>query len=76
MSDFDLSEVHVTETRSVLKKFEGDLTPEEMETAAPAEEIHILNEEVVKHVVDGEVVYDKEEGIGEKPDFSTPTETE
>lgn len=70
MSDFDLSQVEVTEVRSVLKKFDGDLTAEEMETAEPAEVIEVLNDEIVKHVVGGEVVYDKEEGIGEKPDFS------
>lgn len=72
----DLSEVSVVETRAVLKKFDGDLTAEEMETAEPAEEVHLLNEEIVKHVVAGEVVYDKEEGIGEKPDLSIPTQEE
>lgn len=74
MSDFDMSEVKVAEVKSVLKKFDGDLTEAEMETAEPVEEIHVLNDEIVKHIVDGEVVYDKEEGIGEKPDFSAPTQ--
>lgn len=76
MSDFDMSKVEVIEVRSVLKKFDGDLTAEEMETADAAEEIHVLDNEIVKHIVDGEVVYDKEEGIGEKPDFSIPQQVE
>jgi hypothetical protein len=74
MSDFDMSQVQVAEVRSVLKKFDGDLTDDEMETAEPAEEIHVVDTEIVKHIVGGEVVYDKEEGIGEKPDFSAPTQ--
>ena len=76
MSDFDLSNVEVTEVRSVLKKFDGDLTDEEMETATPAEEVTVVDNEIVKYAVAGEVVYDKEEGIGEKPDFSVPQQEE
>lgn len=44
----EVPEVKVSE-RSVLKKFDGDLTPEQMEVANPVEILVIQDGEIVDH---------------------------
>lgn len=70
-------QLRITE-QAVLKKFDGEVefdpvTGEAPADAVPAEEIHLLDGEIVKHIVHEEVVYDKEAGVGEKPDLSELT---
>jgi hypothetical protein len=61
----------------VLKKFDGEVpfdsvTGEAPEGTIPAEEVHVRDGEIIKHIVKEKVVYDKEAGVGEKPDLSLP----
>lgn len=71
MSDVPIEEAAPLVVRevAVLKKFDGDLTDEEMDNTDPLEEVHLFDGEVIKHVVGGEVQYDAEAGIGTKPNF-------
>lgn len=58
------------EVKSVLKMFDANTPLHLLETATPVEEIHTIDGEVVTHIVNEEVVYDKDAGIGKKPDFA------
>lgn len=69
MSDVGDQNAVVLEERGVLKKWDGDLTDEEREVVPPAEEVHVVDGEITKYIVNKEVVYDHAEGIGHKPVF-------
>lgn len=65
----DATVPEVVESRTVLKKYDA-ADGHDLENATPLEEVHIQDGEIVVHIVNEEVVYDKHAGVGEKPDFS------